>query len=142
MYKLENKGENKMFCKNCGKEIDDKATVCIHCGVPTANAQQQQQPVVTGNKTNGIAIAGLVLSILWFTSLIGLILSIVGLQKSKTEEYNGSGRSVAIAGIVIGAILVAVLGIWFGTCGVACISACNEVQNNPDLYSAIAQIIV
>ncbi len=30
--------EKRMFCKNCGKEIDDKATVCIHCGVPTANA--------------------------------------------------------------------------------------------------------
>ncbi|MDZ4907450.1 zinc-ribbon domain-containing protein, partial [Clostridium perfringens] len=24
-----------MFCKNCGKEIDDKASICVHCGVPT-----------------------------------------------------------------------------------------------------------
>ena len=22
-----------MFCKNCGKEIDDKAEICPHCGV-------------------------------------------------------------------------------------------------------------
>lgn len=22
-----------MFCKNCGKEIDDKAAICPHCGV-------------------------------------------------------------------------------------------------------------
>lgn len=22
-----------MFCRNCGKQIDDKAVVCIHCGV-------------------------------------------------------------------------------------------------------------
>ncbi len=22
-----------MFCKNCGKEIDNKAVVCVHCGV-------------------------------------------------------------------------------------------------------------
>ncbi len=22
-----------MFCKNCGKEIDDQAVVCVHCGV-------------------------------------------------------------------------------------------------------------
>lgn len=22
-----------MFCKNCGKEIDEKAVVCVHCGV-------------------------------------------------------------------------------------------------------------
>lgn len=24
-----------MFCKNCGKEIDDKAAICVYCGVPT-----------------------------------------------------------------------------------------------------------
>lgn len=30
-----------MFCKNCGKEIDDKAAVCPHCGV----AQNEQQPI-------------------------------------------------------------------------------------------------
>ncbi|MGL5382935.1 MAG: hypothetical protein ACRC17_10575 [Culicoidibacterales bacterium] len=24
-----------MFCKNCGKEIDDQAAVCVHCGVAT-----------------------------------------------------------------------------------------------------------
>ncbi len=22
-----------MFCRNCGKEIDDKAAICVHCGV-------------------------------------------------------------------------------------------------------------
>lgn len=26
-----------MFCKNCGKEIDDKAVVCIHCGCATVD---------------------------------------------------------------------------------------------------------
>lgn len=24
-----------MFCKNCGREIDDKAAVCVYCGVST-----------------------------------------------------------------------------------------------------------
>lgn len=23
-----------MYCRNCGKEVDDKAVACIHCGVP------------------------------------------------------------------------------------------------------------
>ncbi len=27
-----------MFCKNCGKEIDDQSTVCPNCGA------QQQEP--------------------------------------------------------------------------------------------------
>ena len=26
-----------MFCKNCGKEIDDKAVICIYCGCATGN---------------------------------------------------------------------------------------------------------
>jgi len=38
------------FCSECGKEINDKAVVCIHCGVATKNqeAQQpaQQQPTI------------------------------------------------------------------------------------------------
>lgn len=25
-----------MFCKNCGKEVDDKAVVCVNCGVATS----------------------------------------------------------------------------------------------------------
>lgn len=28
------KGENKMFCKNCGKEIDEKSKYCQNCGTP------------------------------------------------------------------------------------------------------------
>lgn len=24
----------KMYCKNCGKQIDDRAVICPHCGVP------------------------------------------------------------------------------------------------------------
>lgn len=23
------------FCRKCGKEIDDEAVICVHCGVPT-----------------------------------------------------------------------------------------------------------
>jgi len=23
-----------MFCRNCGKQIDDKAVICVGCGVP------------------------------------------------------------------------------------------------------------
>jgi hypothetical protein len=26
-----------MYCTNCGKQIDDKAVVCVHCGVATHN---------------------------------------------------------------------------------------------------------
>ncbi|MDE6597831.1 MAG: zinc ribbon domain-containing protein [Clostridia bacterium] len=34
-----------MFCKHCGKEIDDKAVVCIHCGLPVEPAISVQTEV-------------------------------------------------------------------------------------------------
>jgi hypothetical protein len=30
-----------MFCSNCGALIDDKAVVCVKCGVPTPNFKSQ-----------------------------------------------------------------------------------------------------
>lgn len=42
-----------MYCKNCGQQIDDKAVVCIHCGVATQNLESQvQQPVINIVNTN------------------------------------------------------------------------------------------
>lgn len=34
-----------MYCKNCGKQIDDKAVVCVHCGVATG-VPADQAPLV------------------------------------------------------------------------------------------------
>ena len=39
-----------MFCKNCGKEINDNAAICIHCGV-----QLQETPVAVEEKKNPFA---------------------------------------------------------------------------------------
>lgn len=60
-----------MFCHNCGKEIDNNAVICIHCGVSTGNSQN---PINSNNDNPsnlaGIAsccfpIVGLVLYFLW-----------------------------------------------------------------------------
>lgn len=39
-----------MYCTNCGKQIDDKAVICVHCGVAVNN------PVLTSSliDTSGI----------------------------------------------------------------------------------------
>jgi len=34
-----------MYCRNCGKEIDDKAVICVYCGVPTDIRYPQNQDV-------------------------------------------------------------------------------------------------
>lgn len=83
------------YCKNCGKELDDNAYVCPNCGVKV----EEDAPVVEEHRTNGLAIAGFVLS--FFIPLVGLILSIVGLVKVKVYH---SGKGLAIAGIVLSVV--------------------------------------
>lgn len=68
-------------------------------------------------KKNGLAIAGFVCSLCGFvtcglTSFVGLILSIVGLVKSK--DYNENGKGLSIAGIIIGAIFILIYILIFG----------------------------
>lgn len=95
-----------MFCKNCGAEIDDKAVACPHCGVATGN-------LATANSSNGTAVAGLIFAFIF--PLIGLIVSCVGLSKSKS--CNGKGKGCAIAGIIISILeMISGIGIitwWF-----------------------------
>lgn len=89
-----------MFCKNCGKEIDDNAVVCPNCGVATEK-MAQSQPVPS--QKNTIALVGFILSLVC-GGLISLILSIIGLKNAKKPEYAEDGKGFAIAGIVISSI--------------------------------------
>ena len=34
-----------MFCKKCGKELDNEAVVCVHCGVAIAQKSSKQRAV-------------------------------------------------------------------------------------------------
>ena len=57
-----------MYCKNCGKEIDDLAVVCPNCGVATGNNQPASDD--TGSIGWGllgccIPIVGLILFLVW-----------------------------------------------------------------------------
>ncbi len=50
-----------MFCSKCGKEINDEAIVCVHCGCPTANYQQtnkdKEQPIIINNNNSASSSA-------------------------------------------------------------------------------------
>ena len=98
------------YCRTCGKQNTENEKFCAGCGLPTNPAAA---PQTTGMKTynvdgsapkqtNILAIVGLIVT-LAVSPTIGVILSIIGLIQSK--EMNGSGRTLAIVGIVIGAIL-------------------------------------
>ncbi len=81
-----------MFCKNCGKEINDQAVVCPYCGVQVGTMTPAETP-----KTNVLAIVGFILA--FFFPIAGLVCSIIG--KNKVAECDGNGKGLATAGIVI-----------------------------------------
>ena len=79
-----------MFCKNCGKEIDDRAVVCPNCGVQVGTVAPAE------NKTNVLAIVGFIFA--FIMPIVGLICSIIG--RNKAPECGGNGKGLATAGIV------------------------------------------
>lgn len=88
-----------MFCKNCGKELDDRAVICHNCGIQVGEVKYHKD----NNDTFILAIIGFVLS--FIVSIAGLICSIIAYKKCRDEGANGKG--LAIAGIAISSVLIA-----------------------------------
>lgn len=92
------------FCKNCGKEIDDKAVICPNCGVQ----QQEITPPTPEVVDNG--------GFLW--GLLGCCIPIVGLvlflvwkdNKPNTAKAAGIGALVAVGIVVVYYLIVLILG--------------------------------
>lgn len=87
-----------MFCKHCGKEINDDAEICIHCGRSTDRQNGQKSYEVDEPKT----VIGVLLGL--FLGIIGLIIGLL-LYPSGTLR-----RSTFIKGWV-GAFIVSIV-VW------------------------------
>lgn len=98
-----------MFCRYCGKEINDEADVCIHCGRSTGNKPVQQannyakQETSQPDSARDKASVGFLLS--FFLGVIGLIIGIF-MYPAFTEE-----RSTCIKGCVIGFIINIIISV-------------------------------
>ena len=68
-----------------------------------AKNNNSTKKVSAEQSTNGMAIAGFVCS--FFVSILGIIFGIIGLNQIKKTGENGKG--LAIAGIVIGSVMIA-----------------------------------
>lgn len=93
------------YCTHCGTELFDQAIMCPKCGCATDELEVNKST----ESWNGLAIAGFIVS--FFSCVVGLILSIIGLKKVRQSGENGKG--LAIAGIIISAVELAVLTILF-----------------------------
>ena len=76
------------FCKNCGKEIDDKAVICPSCGVQ----QQEIAPTTPEVVDNGGFLWGLLGCCI---PIVGLVLFLVWKDtKPKTAKAAGNSSGV------------------------------------------------
>ena len=68
-------------------------------------------------ETNGLAIASMFVGIIWLFgigSIIAIVLGYAGLKQIDASGGHQSGRAIAIAGIVIGIVGLASMGILIG----------------------------
>ena len=90
-----------MFCKNCGKEIDDNAAICIHCGVATKTTSD-----VIDNGGFGWGLLGCCIPV------VGLILFLVWKDtKPNTSKAAGIGALVSVGVWVLFYLLIFFFGL-------------------------------
>ena len=98
------------YCSKCGAQLADDDDYCYFCGAkfdevkkeeqkeqPTFQDQSYYEDKYYGQRPNTIALVGFVFS--FVSPIVGLILSIIGLNKAR--QMNGLGKGYAIAGIII-----------------------------------------
>lgn len=105
-----------MFCKNCGKEIEDGIKFCPECGASqntiftnkNLDTEENRNPNSVG-KINSLCIAGVVVTVLSFcfdyygiACYTAFILSILGYFQSK--KNNQKGTTIAIICMAISGV--------------------------------------
>lgn len=89
-----------MFCRYCGKRLDENLKYCPFCGAEQAKETtsadvfdtpvQQNQPAAKKSEDgNTLAIAGFILA--FFVPIAGIICSWLGLKKANEEACRTAG---------------------------------------------------
>lgn len=104
-----------MYCYKCGNQIADNSNICPYCGTPQGG--HASGTYTAKSQYNTLCIIGFVLSCIslfidsyGMFSIIGTILSVIGLLNSK--KRNEKGKVFAIFGIVIGGFRIIYNAVW------------------------------
>lgn len=95
-----------MYCRNCGKNIDDSATYCINCGTRFDNNNNETDD----HSSFGFAILG------FFIPIVGLILFLIyeG-KKPKRAKSAGKGALIGFITKIVLSIILVILYVVFAT---------------------------
>ena len=101
------KEENYMkFCQKCGKELNDNAVVCVHCGCSTADTGKNGTAVLDA-PSFGYGFLGFVIP------LVGLVLFLC--WKDKTPLRAKSAGIGALISVIIAVVFWIIAGAIFGS---------------------------
>ena len=101
------------YCTNCGREMQDDQRFCPYCGTPhptavpnnTKTPAQNIQPAPKNNpKHSGLGITAFILSMIFFTAPVAIVLAIVDLAANKKNKHG-----LSVAALIIGAVNTIVL---------------------------------
>jgi hypothetical protein len=112
-----------MVCSQCGQAMSEGATFCSNCGRPSLltnvglaglppQASAGVPAPVTAEKTSGMAIASLIFGILFLffpLSLLAVVFGHVSLSQIKKSAGRLGGRGLAITGLVLGYLGIAMI---------------------------------
>lgn len=95
-----------MYCKYCGKQIDDKAVMCVHCG-RLLTTDFAPRLVSAYSKKAEKSISGLLLSLIVLILPIFSVLSLIvsSMQFVKAKKYNLINK-YALSGLVLSAVIL------------------------------------
>ncbi len=94
-----------MYCRNCGKEIDEKAVICPHCGVAQKDNLTATLDGIHDSGSLGWGVLGCCLP------LVGLILYLVWKDsKPKTALMAGKGALLYVILVALCYFLIITLG--------------------------------
>ena len=106
-----------MYCRSCGKNIDDSATYCINCGTRFDNKKVDDQ------SSFGFAILG------FFIPIVGLILFLIyeG-KKPKRAKSAGKGALIGFITKIVLSIILVILYVVFAASLFSNIS--DDIESN------------